>query len=248
MFSITRAIDNPNIGDKLIKLIPKNHKPIIFDKVIPTGKSGGRLLAMDIVPACEHCALSTCSPMYMQNILNHANDKVVKATAKKLNIKLIGPTLTCDSCVRYKARVKRFNKESKAPPAKHLGDCVHFDLCTMKHKAYGGIKNRLLILYEFTKFIWSKFLKVKSDLPQTMLDWTTGEEKKCSNVVGKYRCDNAPEHYTFQTLAKSKLKTNKTFQFTASHITEHNGKVERKYARLFSKVRAMLNEAYCHLI
>ena len=64
LFSITtRAIDNPNIGlgktdDNLTKLIPKNCKPIIFDKVIPTGKSGGRLLAMDIVPACEHCALS----------------------------------------------------------------------------------------------------------------------------------------------------------------------------------------------
>ena len=248
LFSITRAIDNPNIGlgktdDNLIKLIPKNRKPIIFDKVISTGKSGGRLLAMDIVPACEHCALSTCSPTYMHNILNHANEKVVKATAKKLNIKLIGPTLTCESCARSKARVKRFNKESKAPPAKHLGDRIHFDLCTMKHKAYGGIKNWLLIQDEFTKFIWSKFLKVKSDLPQTMLDWTTGEEKKGSMIVGKYRCDNAPEHYTFQTLAKSKLKTNKTFQFTAPHTPEHNGRVERKYATLFGKVRAMLNEA-----
>jgi hypothetical protein len=179
----------------------------------------------------------------MHNILNHANDKVVKATAKKLNIKLIGPTLTCESCARSKARVKRFNKESKAPPAKHLGDRVHFDLCTMKHKAYGGIKNWLLIQDEYTKFIWSKFLKVKSDLPQTMLDWTTGEEKKGSMIVGKYRCDNAPEHYTFQTLAKSKLKTNKTFQFTAPHTPEHNGRVERKYATLFGKVRAMLNEA-----
>ena len=93
----------------------------------------------------------------MHNILNHANDKIVKATAKKLKIKLIGPTLTCESCARSKARVKRFNKESKAPPAKHLDDRVHFDLCTMKHKAHGGIKNWLLIQDEFTKYIWSKF-------------------------------------------------------------------------------------------
>ena len=103
-------------------------------------------MAMDIVPTNEHCALSTCSPTYMHNILNHANDKVVK----KLNIKLIGPTLMCVSCERSKARVKRFNKESKAPPAKHLGDRAHFDLCTMKHKAHGGIKNWLLTQDEFT--------------------------------------------------------------------------------------------------
>ena len=248
LFSITKAINNPKIGlgktdDNLIKLIPKNRPPIVFDKVIPTGKSGGRLLAMDIVPTKEHCALSTCSPTYMHNILNHANDKVVKATAKKLNIKLIGPTLTCESCARSKAKVKRFNKESTAPPAEHMGERIHFDLCTMKHKAYGGIKNWLLIQDEFTKFIWSKFLKLKSDLPLTMLDWTTGEEKKGSMVVRKYRCDNAPEHYTFQTLAKSKFKTHKTFQFTAPHTPEHNGRVERKYATLFGKVRAMLNEA-----
>ena len=62
-------------------------------------------------------------------------------------------------------------------------------------------------------------------------------------IVGKYCCDNAPEHYTFQTLAKGKLKTNKTFQFTAPNTPEHNGRVERKYATLFGKVRAMLNEA-----
>ena len=108
LFSITRAIDNPNIGlgktdDNWIKLIPGNRKPAMFDKVISTGKSGGRLLAMDIVPSCEHCALSTCSPTYMHNIENHANDKVVKVTAKKLDIKLIGPTLTCESCARSKA-------------------------------------------------------------------------------------------------------------------------------------------------
>lgn len=248
LFSITKAIDNPNVGlgktdDNLIKLLPKNRPPIIFDKVIPTGKSGGRLLAMDIVPDSEHCALSTCSPTYMHNILNHANDTVVKATAKKLNIKLIGPTLTCESCARSKARVKRFNKESKAPPAKHLGERIHFDLCTMKHKAYAGHKNWLLIQDEYTKFIWSKFLKLKSEVPTTMLDWTTGEEKKGSMIVKKYRCDNAPEHYVFQKLAKAQFKTNKTFQFTAPHTPEHNGRVERKYATLFGKVRAMLNEA-----
>ncbi|MGL4342651.1 MAG: reverse transcriptase domain-containing protein, partial [Lactococcus lactis] len=248
LFSITRAIDNPKIGsgktdDNLIKIIPEDRQPIVFDKVIPTGKSGGRLLALDIVPKSEHCALSTCSPSHMHNILSHANDAVVKATAKKLAIKLVGPTLTCESCARSKAKVKRFNKESKAPPAKHLGDRIHFDLCTMKYTAYGGYKNWLLIQDEFTKFIWSKFLKLKSDLPQTMLEWTTGEEKKGSMVVSKYRCDNAPEHYTFQQLIKSEVQTHKTFQFTAPHTPEHNGRVERKYATLFGKVRAMLNEA-----
>ena len=39
------------------------------------------------------------------------------------------------------------------------------------------------------------------------------------------------------------MKTHKTFQFTAPHTPEHNGRVERKYATLFGKVRAMLNEA-----
>ena len=76
-----------------------------------------------------------------------------------------------------------------------------------------------------------------------MLDWTTVEEIEGSMIVCQSRCDNAPEHDTFQTLAKSKLKTNKTFQFTVPHTPEDDERVERKNATLFGKVRAMLNEA-----
>ena len=248
LFSITKAINNPAIGlgktdDNLIQIIPKDRQPITFDKVVPTGKAGGRLLAVDIVPQVEQCAITTCSPTYMHHILNHANSAVVKATAKKMHIKLVGPELTCESCAKAKAKVKRLNKESKAPPAKNLGERVHFDLCTMRHTAYSGIKNWLLIQDEYTKFIWSRFLKLKSDLPQTMIDWLTGEEKKGSMVVSKFRCDNAPEHYSFQTKVKAEVKTHKKFEFTAPNTPEHNGRVERKYATLFGKVRAMLNEA-----
>ena len=77
-----------------------------------------------------------------------------------------------------KQELKRFNKESKAPPAKHLGDRVHFYLCTMKYKAYGGIKNWLLIQDEYTKFIWSKFLnaEIRSPSNNVGLDNRRGEK------------------------------------------------------------------------
>ena len=92
LFSITKAINNPAIGlgktdDNLIQIIPKDRQPITFDKVVPTGKAGGRLLAVDIVPQVEQCAITTCSPTYMHHILNHANSAIVEATAKKMHIK-----------------------------------------------------------------------------------------------------------------------------------------------------------------
>ena len=111
---------------------------------------------------------------------------LLKPLLKKMHIKLIGPELTCENCAKSKAKGKRLNKESKALPAKSLGERVHFDLCTMRHTAYAGIKNWLLIQDEYTKFFWSRFMKLKSDLPQTMIDWLTGEEKKGSMVVSSF--------------------------------------------------------------
>ena len=61
--------------------------------------------------------------------------------------------------------------------------------------------------------------------------------------VKYFRCDNSGENKKFQELIKSKTKINVTFEFTAPNTPQQNGKVERKFATLYGKVRSILNSA-----
>ncbi len=72
-------------------------------------------------------------------------------------------------------------------------------------------------------------------------------------VVHKIQCNNSGENVAFKNKAKEGgLGLN--FEFTACQMPQQNGRVERKYATLFGRVRVMLNSAglsgsnksFCH--
>jgi hypothetical protein len=68
--------------------------------------------------------------------------------------------------------------------------------------------------------------------------------QKTYNTTVKYiRCDNAGENLTLQEELQADEHINVQFEFTAPHTPQKNGKVERKFATLWGKVRAMLNAA-----
>jgi len=61
-------------------------------------------------------------------------------------------------------------------------------------------------------------------------------------TVKKIRCDNAGENKAFQSRAEQ-ARLGLRFEYTARKTPQHNGRVERKYATLFGRTRAMMNDA-----
>jgi hypothetical protein len=56
-------------------------------------------------------------------------------------------------------------------------------------------------------------------------------------------CDNSGENIRLQSLVYADRTLAVRFELTAPYTPEQNGMVERKYATLYGKVRAMLNWA-----
>jgi hypothetical protein len=87
------------------------------------------------------------------------------------------------------------------------------------------------------------FLKSKDEQVQVivkLLIQITNEEKV---IVAFIRCDNSGKNHDSQNQIKDNHpKLVCKFEFTAPDSPQQNGKVERRFATLYGRVRAMLNE------
>ena len=90
-------------------------------------------------------------------------------------------------------------------------------------------------------FVWSYFLKKKNAQVDVLVKLIKTLKSKHFNV--KYiRCDNAGENKSFEVACQD-LGWDITFEYTPPHSPQYNGRVERKIATLFLRLRATLNGA-----
>jgi hypothetical protein len=68
-------------------------------------------------------------------------------------------------------------------------------------------------------------------------------QKDKNITVNFIRCDNSEENKDIQQAIILIPKIKVKFEFTAPDTPQQNGKIERKFATLYGKVRATLNEA-----
>jgi hypothetical protein len=67
-------------------------------------------------------------------------------------------------------------------------------------------------------------------------------KNKCSKIIKVIRCHNAGKNMVLATTCK-KEELGINFEFTAPETPQHNGAVNRAFAILFGRARAMMNEA-----
>ena len=147
----------------------------------------------------------------------------------------------CSSCALSKIRVKNLgHHENKSTT---IGERISFDISSIKHISLGGAKYWLLIQDEYTGYIWSYFLSSRTETSNTLITWVKLFQKKFNTTVKHIRCDNAGENLTVQQEMEADSNINVTFEFTAPYTPQQNGKIERKFATLWGKVRSMLNTA-----
>ena len=96
----------------------------------------------------------------------------------------------------------------------------------------------LLVVDEATSMKWSFFLKSKDAQVPLLTGFIKNLQEQGKNV--KYiRCDNAGENVSLQQSLDNE-GMNIKFEFTAREKPQQNGKVERAFATLYGRMRAMM--------
>lgn len=186
--------------------------------------------------------------MVAHQLLGHACEKVTRATAKALGWVLTGKFSVCDSCCEAKARQKDIGP-APAEQSKVPGERIFMDISGCDHTSAGGSKYWGMCVDDCSKFKWSFFLKKKSDLPAMMISFVKQLRAK-GFPIKTIRMDNAGENLDFKAQAeaaedkyKDKECLNIDFEITPRHTPQHNGVIERAFATVWNKTRALMAQA-----
>ena len=256
LFSITKALKNgaslANDGETIE--IKKNNMALKFNKRIISGN--GQLMGCEIHPTTVEKPLTVKEPLNdkimiakdntkidintLHKVLGHPSEVITKKTAKDLNYECQGMMQACDDCSLGKIRQTKVNKEREA--SKEIGETMFLDLSSIKYTSQGGRNHWILLVDDKSKYVWSMFVKKKSELPETVKEKLKYLMTNQNLKIKKIRCDNAGENMALKDLIEKESWDIK-FEFTAPGTPQQNGVVERAFATLYGRVRAMLNGA-----
>ncbi len=122
------------------------------------------------------------------------------------------------------------------------GEWLFVDISHVKNQSFGGLQYWLFAVDDVMDFSFSLFLKMKDQMARAMILLIKELHNLENIVVKKICCDNSSENIAFQVAVKEEgLGLN--FEFTAHQTPQQNGRIERKFATLFGRVRSMLNLA-----
>jgi hypothetical protein len=116
---------------------------------------------------------------------------LVAATAKQLGIKYTDQPHPCEHCAQAKLRIKNIPKVTTHIAATDIGERIMFDISSVKVPSTGGNKHWLLVMDEFSGYIWSLFLPHRSDVTVTMTAFAKMFHRIFDKNIVRFRCDNA---------------------------------------------------------
>ena len=242
LISLTQVMNNgfEMNGRKQEITIKKGKHSYCFDNVVRSGK--GILLGMNIQAANDpkKRIMKKISMQNMHDRLGHPGPRATVATSMKLGFQPSGVLEECEYCAQGKLRQKNLIKIS-SNKAVEAGGRIYVDGSSIKASSGGGSKFWFLFVDEFTGFKQSIFLSKKSDFPKAAMLVLRQMIKKGINIKN-IRCDNAGENRKLEEkIMESELKID--FEYTPVGTPQHNGVVERAFATLYGRVRAMFNRA-----
>jgi hypothetical protein len=236
LFSIGTAIKKGcELSSKGLDIsLTKGKMKLVFDQYLHNG--GGFVSGVKMQQLKEEAMLSVNKEKkvdikVVHNVLGHVPEEVIKSTADYYNWKVEGQLDKCEDCAMGKIRQKNIKSGSDGKNVKQKkgyspGECLSFDISSVKVQSLSKSKYWLLVIDEKTDMCWSFFLKQKSDLPHVMIEHINELKSKYKKEVKFLRCDNAGEN---KELEKKCYEGNLgiEFKFTAPNTPQQNGKVER---------------------
>ena len=212
-------------------------KAILFDRKIKSGN--GTLLGIKVVERKEKLQRNKTTGS-AHHLFGHAGHNITRETARKYGLSYVFSEEVCESCAITKAAQKRTKKISTFS-IKEVGGRIQFDTSSVKNESAGGSKHWQMFVDEATGFKTSYTGSTKSSLYQNGMNYLN-HLKKEGIEVKRFRCDDAGENKKFEKMLE---KTNflPKFEYTGRSTPQHNGMVERAFATITGRVRAMMKEA-----
>ena len=170
--------------------------------------------------------------------LGHPGEDVTRAIGAHRGLQVTGTFAPCKDCAVAKAKQKKIGKKASKKSQKP-GERLCIDISSPTAASFGGKHHWLLVVDENSDLCWSYFLKKKSETTAKMVALIKELKSKYGIEVKYIRCDNAGEN---DALKRACLEEGLgvTFEMTAPSTPQQNGKVERKFATLYGRMRAML--------
>ena len=171
--------------------------------------------------------------------LGHPSETITHDTAKALGIQVIVIFKPCKDCALGKAKQYTVSKKA-VTHSKILRERHFFHISYPLTPTFVDKWHWLLIVENSSSYIWSFFLKEKSDLVDAMVGLIQSFKNKYNFQVRFLHFSNAGENQAFEWTCKQEgLGVN--FKYTAPSIPQWNGCIEWKFATLFNRVHTMLN-------
>ena len=190
LFSLTQAMENgAKLGCKgTVITLTKGQQVVFFDRKIQT--TNGYLPAVEIATRMGEDEQVTVTleegrkvnRNKLHKMLGHVSEDKLRATAKNMGWVLTGQNEKCEDCALGKTRQKNVPKEHK-PRSDKKGERLFIDIAPMKHKSLGGSKFWLIVMDDSTNYVWSYFLKKKSQTSETVRTLVKTLRAKDGNIV-----------------------------------------------------------------
>ncbi|GKB53920.1 retrovirus-related pol polyprotein from transposon TNT 1-94 [Tanacetum coccineum] len=137
----------------------------------------------------------------------------------------------CSSCELGKAKRKSF-KTKTTPSLKRRLQILHMDLCgPMRVENINGKKYVLVIVDDYSKYIWTHFLRSKDETPEVLIDFLKLVQRGLHAQVRIVRTGKGIE-FLNKTLHAYFAKDRIKHQTSTARTPEQNGIVERQNCTL----------------
>ncbi|KAJ9547142.1 hypothetical protein OSB04_019685 [Centaurea solstitialis] len=152
------------------------------------------------------------------------------------------PDQMCSGCAQGKM------KRASHPPKPEQGSksplsLIHMDLCgPMKTVSLAGRKYVLVIVDDYSRYTWTRFLKTKDETSNLIINFIKAVQVQVKLPVQTVRSDNGTE-FKNQVLKGFYNSLGITQTFSAARTPEQNGVVERRNRTLVEAARSMLAQS-----
>ncbi|GJR27572.1 retrovirus-related pol polyprotein from transposon TNT 1-94 [Tanacetum coccineum] len=145
----------------------------------------------------------------------------------------------CSACALGKSK-----KTSHQPKAEDTNQeklyLLHMDLCGPMHVAsINGKRYILVIVDDYSRFTWVRFLKTKDEAPAAIIKCIKNIQVRLKATVRNVRTDNGTE-FVNQTLREWYENVGISHQTSVARTPQQNGVVERRNRTLVEAARTML--------
>ncbi|GJX17457.1 putative ribonuclease H-like domain-containing protein, partial [Tanacetum coccineum] len=201
----------------------------------------------DMIKSSLICLLSKASKnksWLWHRHLNHLNFGTINDLARKDLVRGL-PRLKfekdhlCSACQLGKSKKHTHKPKTKNTNLEVL-NTLHMDLCgPMRVQTINGKKYILVIVDDYSRFTWVKFLRSKDETPEVVIKFLKQIQVGLNKTVRNIRTDNGTE-FVNKDLTDYYERVGIFHQKTVPRTPQQNGVVERRNRTLVEAARTML--------